>query len=169
MANSTPYRTPKISISLRANLFPDSANYSPKDGEQFYLFTGKIKNDSSDEAYRISALGTPLLADEYFHTDLEVIYEPDDPQKREVLKGDYFHIKPHKPEDTDFIELDPGESSKEYYFRVIDLFQIKKEGTYSVKLSCHFQSILIATAAHRRVCYRFCGHRSSTQGGFQNP
>jgi len=92
MANSTPHRTPKISISLKANLFPVSANYSPKDGEWFYFFTGKIKNGSSDVAYRIPTWGTPLLVDEYFHADLEVIYEPDDPQKREVLKGDYFYI-----------------------------------------------------------------------------
>lgn len=146
MTNQQP--APQLIVELSANLFPDGAKYKVGAADQFYMFEFELVNNSTDQTYRIETWGTPLMAEEYFQPLLEVVYNPNDPNTRKVLQGDYFRIKTRKAEKTDYITLAPGERSESFGFRVIDIFRIEKAGPYSVAMTCHFPSIEAAGPAN---------------------
>ena len=143
MTDMTSPTTPQLSLKLAARLFPDDAKFDVESKDQFHLFTCQIVNTSSDQTYRIAKWGTPLMADEFFQPLLKVVYKPNEPDS-EVLSGDYFHIKKRTDLSTDFVTLAPGKSSEAFGFRLIDIFQIKKAGPYSISMSCHFRSIEVS-------------------------
>lgn len=151
MTSQSSNSQPLLSVSLTSKLFPDGAKYDVDAKDQFQMFSCTLVNNSSDQTYRIETWGTPLMADEYFQPLLSVVYSPDDPSAREVLKGDYFHIAKRSVDATDYITLAPGESSDAFGFRLIDIFRIQKAGLYSVQMTCHFRSIEVANSANPNV------------------